>query len=61
MVNEAQLQQWVDEFVSATEDKALQMWADLNKGDHEDVIAVHKATSTCGKSVRQRLYSLVKF
>ena len=60
-MNKTELQQWADEFVSASEDKALQMWADLNKGSQEDVIAAHKVTSTCGKSVRQRLYSLVKF
>ena len=60
-MTETELQQWADEFVSASEDKALQMWADLNKGGQEDVIAAHKVTSTCGKSVKQHLHSLVKF
>ena len=57
-MNKTELQQWADEFVSVSQDKALQMWADLNKGNQEDVIAAHKVTSTCGKSVRQHVYEV---
>jgi uncharacterized membrane protein YukC len=56
---EEQIQNLTNYFVTLPSEAAMKLWTVLGKGDNQNVIALHKATSDDGTKVSARMVQML--